>query len=39
MDGKQSSFVERMTQGFCTGGGTVRRKLFFPDSFQCKSDL
>lgn len=29
MDGKQSSFVERMTRGFCTAGGTVRRKLCF----------
>lgn len=28
MDGKQSSFVERITRGFCTAGGTVRRKLF-----------
>lgn len=29
MDGKQSSFVERITRGFCTAGGTVRRKLCF----------
>lgn len=34
MDGKQSSFVEGMTQGFCTGGGTVRRKLFFLIAFS-----
>lgn len=38
MDGKQSSFVERITRGFCTAGGTVRRKLFLPHSLQCKAD-